>query len=120
MLKVVTVCGNGIGSSLMLKMKIEVIAKENGIEVSVEPSDSNGATGKDCDLFVLFSKFNRFVSIGENLAAVEVELVILFIQPTPDNVAVFSSVFQNFFKTFVIEAVLGFKVSNYYTLLDFF
>lgn len=57
MLKIVTVCGNGIGSSLMLKMKIEAIAKENNIEVSVEPSDSNAATGKDCDLFVTVKEF---------------------------------------------------------------
>ncbi len=57
MLKIVTVCGNGIGSSLMLKMKIEAIAKENNIAVSVEPSDSNAATGKDCDLFVTVKEF---------------------------------------------------------------
>ena len=57
MLKIVTVCGNGIGSSLMLKMKIEAIAKENNIAVSVVPSDSNAATGKDCDLFVTVKEF---------------------------------------------------------------
>ena len=30
MLNIITVCGNGIGSSLMLKMKIEEICEENG------------------------------------------------------------------------------------------
>nr|WP_242850174.1 hypothetical protein [Clostridium polynesiense] len=30
-MKILTVCGNGIGSSLMLAMKIEEICKENGI-----------------------------------------------------------------------------------------
>lgn len=41
MIKVVTVCGNGIGSSLMLKLKLEEIAKENQIEIDAESIDSN-------------------------------------------------------------------------------
>lgn len=57
MIKVVTVCGNGIGSSLMLKMKIEEIAKENGIEIVAESIDSNGAVGKEADLFVTVKEF---------------------------------------------------------------
>ncbi len=32
MISILTVCGNGIGSSLMLKMKIEEICAENNIE----------------------------------------------------------------------------------------
>ena len=36
MISVLTVCGNGIGSSLMLKMKIEEICAENGIDAQVE------------------------------------------------------------------------------------
>lgn len=43
MIKVVTVCGNGIGSSLMLKLKLEEIAKENQIEIDAESIDSNAA-----------------------------------------------------------------------------
>ena len=35
MISVLTVCGNGIGSSLMLKMKIEEICAENGIDAQV-------------------------------------------------------------------------------------
>lgn len=57
MIKVVTVCGNGIGSSLMLKMKIEEIAKEHGIEITAESIDSNGAVGKEADLFVTVKEF---------------------------------------------------------------
>ncbi|MDU2545833.1 MAG: PTS maltose transporter subunit IIBC, partial [Finegoldia magna] len=36
MINIVTVCGNGIGSSLLLKMKVETICKEMGIEANVE------------------------------------------------------------------------------------
>jgi PTS system ascorbate-specific IIB component len=63
MLKIITVCGNGIGSSLMLKMKVEEICEEHGIRVSVESSDFHSAKGKDCDLIVtvneLASQFDR-------------------------------------------------------------
>lgn len=52
MLKIVTVCGNGIGSSLMLKLKIEEICAENGIKAVVESCDFNAAKSKDCDLIV--------------------------------------------------------------------
>ena len=51
-MKILTVCGNGIGSSLMLAMKIEEICKENGIAASVEQTDFNSAPGKEADLIV--------------------------------------------------------------------
>ncbi|OAB38250.1 PTS maltose transporter subunit IIBC [Paenibacillus macquariensis subsp. defensor] len=56
MLNIVTVCGNGIGSSLMLKLKIEEICAENGIKASVESSDCNSAKGRNCDLIVTVSE----------------------------------------------------------------
>ena len=70
MLKIVTVCGNGIGSSLMLKILqiIEKISKENNIPVSVEPSDSNAATGKDCDLFVTVKEFASIFKPNQRVA----------------------------------------------------
>lgn len=52
MLTILTVCGNGIGSSLMLKMKIEEICAANGIQASVDSADFNSAQGKKCDLIV--------------------------------------------------------------------
>lgn len=52
MLKIITVCGNGIGSSLMLKMKIEEICAENNIAADVESIDFNAAQGKQADLIV--------------------------------------------------------------------
>ena len=52
MLKIYTVCGNGIGSSIMLKSKVEEICEENGIDAIVESTDFNSAQGKNCDLLV--------------------------------------------------------------------
>ena len=52
MIKIVTVCGNGIGSSLMCAMKIEEICKEEGIDADVTSSDFNSVAGKQVDLIV--------------------------------------------------------------------
>ena len=52
MISILTVCGNGIGSSLMLKMKIEEICAENNIQADVESIDFNAAQGKQADLIV--------------------------------------------------------------------
>ena len=51
-MKILTVCGNGIGSSLMLAMKIEELCKEEVIDAQVESSDFNSAQGKNVDLIV--------------------------------------------------------------------
>ena len=53
MLRILTVCGNGIGNSLMLAMKIEEICKEEGMnDISVESADFNSALSKDTDIIV--------------------------------------------------------------------
>lgn len=52
MVKILTVCGNGIGSSLMCAIKIEEICQEEGINASVSSCDFNSVTGKDVDLVV--------------------------------------------------------------------
>ncbi|MFQ3800929.1 PTS sugar transporter subunit IIB [Staphylococcus equorum] len=70
MLKVVTVCGNGIGSSLLLKMKVEEIAKEHDLEVDVESIDSNAAVGKDADLFVTVKELASIFKESQKVALV--------------------------------------------------
>lgn len=52
MLTILTVCGNGIGSSIMLKMKIDEICEEHHIKASVESVDFNSAQGKKADLII--------------------------------------------------------------------
>lgn len=51
-MKVVTVCGCGLGSSLMAKAVIEKIIKEYGITPIIEASDAGTAKGYQADLFV--------------------------------------------------------------------
>lgn len=69
-MKIYTVCGNGIGSSLLLKMKVEEIAEENGIDVEVESVDSNAAVGKDADLFITVKEFEGIFPSNKKVAII--------------------------------------------------
>ena len=48
--KIQAVCGFGVGSSMMLKMNIEKIAKENGYDVDVFCGDITTSTANKCDV----------------------------------------------------------------------
>lgn len=71
MIKIVTVCGNGIGSSLLLRMKVEAIAKDLGIEVEAESCDSNSAVGKGADLYVTVKEFQDIFPEGTRVCIVK-------------------------------------------------
>lgn len=70
MIRVLTVCGNGIGSSLLLKLKIEEIAKEEGIEISAESIDSGSALGKQVDLVVTVKEFAKIFPENQKIAII--------------------------------------------------
>lgn len=69
MISILTVCGNGIGSSLMLKMKIEEICAENNIDATVESIDFNAAQGMNPDLIVTVKELAEQF-IGKKIAIV--------------------------------------------------
>lgn len=69
-MKIYTVCGNGIGSSLLLKMKVEQIAEENGYSVEVESVDSNAAVGKEADLFITVKEFENIFKDHQKVAII--------------------------------------------------
>lgn len=70
MIRIITVCGNGIGSSNLLAMKINQIAKKNGIEVEARSSDFNAALGEDPDLFVTVDEFAKQFPENKKVAIV--------------------------------------------------
>ncbi|MET3696872.1 PTS system IIB component (L-Asc family) [Bacillus oleivorans] len=70
MLSIVTVCGNGIGSSLLLKLKIEEICAENGIKATVESSDFNSAKGRNCDLIVTIGEMAKQFDESQKVAVI--------------------------------------------------
>ncbi len=53
--KVITVCGVGMGSSLILKMTAEDAFREAKIEATVEHSDLSGAKTMNADIIVVQS-----------------------------------------------------------------
>lgn len=48
-MKFLAVCGFGVGSSMVLKMTLERVARELGIEADVENTDLSSAKGTTCD-----------------------------------------------------------------------
>ncbi len=52
MLKILTACGVGMGSSLLLRMHTEDVLKEMGVEAKVEAIDASQARGARADLIL--------------------------------------------------------------------
>ena len=53
-MKIMAVCGSGLGTSFMVEVNIQSILKELGIlDVEVSHSDLSGATPGDADVFFL-------------------------------------------------------------------
>jgi PTS system ascorbate-specific IIB component len=51
-MKILSVCGNGLGSSLILKMAVEKVLKSENIKANVEVSDLGNAKGLSADYIV--------------------------------------------------------------------
>ena len=68
-LKALTVCGNGIGSSLMLAMKVQEICAEEGIDADVESCDFNSAQGRPADLIITVKELAQQFE-GRNVAVI--------------------------------------------------
>lgn len=70
MIKIITVCGNGIGSSLLLKLKVEEIAREEGIEVDVQSIDAGNATGMNAELVITVKELAGIFPENQNVAII--------------------------------------------------
>ncbi|PTX53993.1 PTS system IIB component (L-Asc family) [Melghirimyces profundicolus] len=67
-MKIVTVCGMGFGTSLMVKMTIDDILNEVGFNAEVEASDIGSITGRVADLFVTSTEMqNQFSGIESDV-----------------------------------------------------
>lgn len=51
-LKILTVCGVGMGSSLMLRMTVEEVLKRMGISAKVEATDVSSARSMQADVII--------------------------------------------------------------------
>ncbi len=61
-MKIVTVCGMGFGTSLMVKMVIDDILSEIGVKAEVEASDIGSVKGKGADLVVTSAEMQSQLS----------------------------------------------------------
>lgn len=60
-MRVLTVCGMGSGSSVILKMKLDSIFKNLGIDADIEAIDAGSLNQETADLIVTTEEFERFV-----------------------------------------------------------
>lgn len=68
-MRVVTVCGMGFGTSLMLFMDVQALGKKHGFQIEGEATDLGSAKGKPCDFMVASSE------IAHELKDVNVEVI---------------------------------------------
>lgn len=52
-MKIMAICGSGLGSSFMVEMNIKKVLKKLNIDAEVEHSDLSSATPGAADLFVM-------------------------------------------------------------------
>lgn len=57
MIKIVTVCGAGVGSSMMMRLFSQQILDEEGIEADVEASDISSVSPDSYDILITTSDF---------------------------------------------------------------
>lgn len=58
-MKILTVCGMGSGSSLILKMNVDSVLEELGINADVEACDLGSVGGSNADLIISTTGFEN-------------------------------------------------------------
>lgn len=59
MIKIITVCGLGVGSSLIMKMTVDSAMQKLGKKCNIEHWDMGTVKGKPCDLIVTTNEFRK-------------------------------------------------------------
>ncbi|MCF7369380.1 PTS sugar transporter subunit IIB [Vibrio sp. J2-3(2022)] len=80
-MKIMVVCGHGLGTSLMMEMSIKSIVKELNVDAAVDHIDLGSAKGTSCDIFI------GTKDIAEQLEALSVEQRIVALDNMVDKVA---------------------------------
>lgn len=65
-MKIMAVCGSGLGSSFMLEMNVKKVLGKLGIEAEVEHSDLSSVTENSADLFVMGRDIAESTSISKD------------------------------------------------------
>lgn len=59
MIKILTVCGNGLGSSFACQMATEGVLKEMGVEAKMDHIDISSVAGQHADLIISGKNFEK-------------------------------------------------------------
>lgn len=51
-MKILAMCGNGLGSSFMIKLNVQKVVKELGIDATVENTDLTTGKTTDADIYI--------------------------------------------------------------------
>ncbi|SUP46122.1 sugar phosphotransferase component II B [Vibrio furnissii] len=81
MMKIMVVCGHGLGTSLMMEMSIKNIINDLGIQAEVDHIDLGSAKGVECNIFVATN------DIAEQLRALAVTPTIVALDNMIDKIA---------------------------------
>lgn len=65
-MKIATVCGSGVGSSLMLRLYTQQILSDEGIEAEVDASDVTSISPQAYDIIITTSTFSGNLRGAEN------------------------------------------------------
>lgn len=77
MLKILAVCGNGLGSSFACQMTTEAVLKEMGVEAKMDHIDISSVAGQNADLIISGKNFEKqFERITLNCPAVFLERLV--------------------------------------------
>lgn len=71
MLKVVTVCGLGVGTSLIMKMTVSNALKKLGVKSTVEHWDMGTVKSQSADLIVTTKEFETKLDNFEHIVVLE-------------------------------------------------
>lgn len=71
MVKIICVCGLGVGSSLIMKMTVDDAMRQIGCPCSIEHWDMGTVRGKPCDLIVTTAEFKKNFADQDNVVYVE-------------------------------------------------
>jgi len=74
-MKIMAICGSGLGSSFMVEMNIKKVLKKLNIQANVEHSDLSSAIPSEADLFVMAKDIAASANIPENQLVVITNIV---------------------------------------------
>ena len=86
MYKIITVCGLGVGSSLILKMTVDTVMTDLGIECMIEHWDMGTVKGVPCDMIVTTESFRDHFAEQDNVVFVK---NIMDVNEVKENISVF-------------------------------